>query len=187
MPTSCVFVLYLRIVGLAPKVILQDFELSSPASPLNAYVLDDPAINNSASKLYRLLDGETFHRNEVLNHRLEGEGPLGRGKVIEGLLLAQSFDSVPSDYTDRSFMPLCLTIANQFDEVHESRFGIQVERIAARNRPRPERRCTLYDGACGSPSGPALSVEAPAIVPQNGHSPEQRVDRDSNRQTQVGT
>src|SRR5579862_7667957 len=84
-PTFCVFVLYLRIVGLAPKVILQEFELSSPVWPLNAYILDDPAVNNSACKLYRLLDGETFHRNEVLNHRLEGEGRLGRGKVIEGL------------------------------------------------------------------------------------------------------
>jgi hypothetical protein len=183
MPTSCVFVLYLRIVGLASKSILQDFELSSPACPLNAYVLDDPAVSNSACKLYRLLDGETFHRSEVLNHRLEDEGRLGRGKVIEGQLLAQSFDSVPSNYMDHSFMPLCLSIANQFDEVHESRFEIRVERIAGRVRPRPERRSTLYDGACGSPNEPSLSVDAPCVVQQNGHSPEQRTDRDSNPRT----
>jgi len=32
----------------------------------------------------------------VLNHRLEGEGRLGRGNVMEGVLLAESLDPVPS-------------------------------------------------------------------------------------------
>ena len=122
--TSCVFVLYVRIVGLVPKVILQDFDLSSNAWLLNAYILDDPTVSNSACKFYHLLHGEKFHHTEVLNHRVEGEGRLGRGDVMEGLLLAESLDSVPSKYTDHSFMPLCLSIVNQFDEVYKSKFAI---------------------------------------------------------------
>jgi len=185
MPTSCVFVLYLRIVGQAPKVILHEFELSSPVWPLNAYVLDDPAFSNSACNLYRLLNGEKFHRNEVLNHRLEGEGRLGCGNVMEGLLLAESLRPVPSNYMNQSLMPLCLSITNQFDEVQKLEVEIQVERIAVRVRPRPERRNTLYDGECGSPSGPGLPVDALGVVREKGNSPEQRVVHDSDRRTQV--
>jgi hypothetical protein len=150
-PTSCVFVLALRIVGLVPKLTLQGFDLSSPAWPLNAYILDDPTVSNSACKFYRLLDGEKFYREEILNHRVEGDGRLGRGDVLEGLLLAESLDSVPSKLTDHSFMPLCLSIVNQFDDVHECKFAIQVERIPSRIQPRAERRSTLCDGADGSP------------------------------------
>jgi hypothetical protein len=51
------------------------------------------------------------------------------------------------NYTDHSFMPLCLSIVNQFNDVHESKFEIPVERIPTQIRPRAERRCTLYVGA----------------------------------------
>jgi hypothetical protein len=183
-PTSCVFVLYLRIVGVVPKVILQGFDLSSPAWPLNAYILDDPTVSNSAYKFYRLLDKTTFHRNEILNHRVEGEGRLGRGDVMEGVLLAESLDSVPSKYTDHSFMPLCLSIVNQFDDVQESKFAIQVERIPSRIQPRAERRCTLYDNADGSPGHPWSPVDAPDAVLPNRQPPERPMARDPNRGTQ---
>ena len=180
-PTSCVFVLYVRIVGLVPKVILQDFDLSSPAWPLNAYILGDPSVSNSNCKFYQP-QGEKFHRTEILNHRVEGEGRLGRGDVMQGLLLAESFDSVPSKYTDHSFMPLCLSIVNQFDDVHKFKFEIQVERIPARIQPRAERRSTLYDGADGSP-GPGSPVDATDAVPPNRQPPE-RLARDPDRGTQ---
>jgi hypothetical protein len=180
-PTACVFVLSLRILGLVPKLILQGFELSSPAWPLNAYILDDPTVSNSACEFYHLLDGEKFYREEILNHRVEGEGRLGRGDVMEGLLLAESFDPVPSKYTDHTFMPLCLSIANQFDEVHKSTFGIQVERIPPRIQPRAERRSTLYDGADGSPGHPGSPVNAPDAVLPSRQPPERPVDCDADR------
>jgi hypothetical protein len=78
---------------------------------------------------------------------------------MEGLLLAESFDSVPSTYTDHSFMPLCLSITNQFDECYESKVAIQVERIPARIQPRADRRSTLYDGAVDAPGRLALPVD----------------------------
>ena len=75
-------------------------------------------------------------------------------------------------------MPLCLSIINQLDEVHESKFAIQVERIPARIRPRAERRSTLYDGADGSPGHPGSPVDAPDAVLPNRQPPERPVTRD---------
>jgi len=68
------FLIHVRMVGLAPKIVLQGFELSSPEWEFNAYVLDDPAVGNSTQQLYRMLDGCLFHRSEVLNHRVVRKG-----------------------------------------------------------------------------------------------------------------
>ena len=59
---ASVLAIYIRILGLAPKTVIQGFELSSPEWEFNAYVLDDPAVGNSAQQLYRMLDGSRFHR-----------------------------------------------------------------------------------------------------------------------------
>ena len=79
------------MVGLAPKIVIQGFELSSPEWEFNAYALDDPAVGNSAQQLCRMLDGSRFHRSEVLNHRVDAAGILRHGDVVEGLLLAECF------------------------------------------------------------------------------------------------
>ena len=68
------------------------------------------------------------------------------------------------NHRDHSFMPLCLSIVNQFNDVHESKFEIPVERIPTQIRPRAERRCILYDGADGSPGHPGSPVDAPHAV-----------------------
>jgi hypothetical protein len=79
---------------------------------------------------------------------------------------------VPSKFTDHSFMPLCLSIVNQFDNVHECKFAIQVERIPSRIQPRAERRSTLCDGADGSPAPPGSPVDAPDAVLPSRQPPE---------------
>src|SRR5580704_1224700 len=99
---ASVFVIHVPIVGLAPKIVLQGFDLSSPEWELNPYVLDDPGVSNSAPQLYRMLDGSRFHRSEVLNHRADVDGTLRHGDVMEGLVLAQCFSSVPTRYNQRN-------------------------------------------------------------------------------------
>lgn len=168
---ASVFVIHVRIVGLAPKTVLQGFDLSSPEWELNAYVLNDPAEGNSKQQLYRMLDRTRFHRDEVLNHRVDAEGILRHGDVIEGLVLAECFSSAPTRYNQQNSMPLTLSIGNQFDEVHESKFAIQVERIPARIQPRAGRRSTLYDSADGSPGHPGSPVDAPDAVLATGQPP----------------
>src|SRR4029077_8360722 len=80
------------------------------------------------------------------------------------------------NYADHSFMPLCLSIVNRFNDVHESKFEIPVERIPTQIRPRAERRCTLYDGADGSPGHPGSAVDAPHAVLRTRLPPERPVD-----------
>lgn len=180
---ACVFVIHIRMGGLA-KIVLQGFDLSSAEWEFNAYILDDPAERNSAQQFYRMLDGSRFHRSEVLNHRVDGEGVLRRGDVMEGLVLGECFSSVPTRYNQWNSMPLTVSVVNQFDEVHESRFAIQVEQIRDRIKPRAKRRSTLYDSADGTPGHPG-PVDAPAAVLPSRQPPERPVDRDSDRWTQA--
>jgi hypothetical protein len=149
MPAACVFVVYLRIVALAPKVVLQEFDLTSPDWPLNAVILGDPGGSNSANEFYRLLDRTRYHRNEVVNHRLDEEGILRRGDILEGLLLAYSLDPVPAKYPNWGLMRLCVSITNQFDGVQELAIELPVEHIPAPVHPRTAHG-SLYEGADAS-------------------------------------
>lgn len=182
---ASVFVIHVRMVGLAPKIVLQGFDLSSPEWEFNAYILDDPAEGNSSQQFYRTLDGSRFHRSEVLNHRVDADGVLRRGDVMEGLVLGECFSSVPTLYNQWNSMPLTVSVVNQFDEVHESKFAIQVEQIRDRIKPRAARRSTLYDGADGSPGHPGSPVDAPDAVLPSRQPPERPVDRNRDRWTQA--
>jgi len=145
MPAACVFVIYIRIVALAPKVVLQDFDVSSPDWPLNAYMLGDPSVRRSSDQFYLLLDRTKMYRDEVLNHRIDAEGILRRGDVLEGVLLAQSLNPVPARYTKGSLMRLCLTVMNQFDEFQKFTVEIPVEHIPAPVYPQTTCHGNLYD------------------------------------------
>jgi hypothetical protein len=149
-----VFVIHVRMVGLAPKIIVQGFELSSPEWEFNAYVLDDPTVGNSAQQLYRMLDGSRFHRSEVLNHRIDAEGILRHGDVTEGVVLAECFSSVPTRYNQWNSMPLTVSIVNQFDDVHPFSFELPVEHVSIPSRPR--RSESLFEPAGRTGSGPLV-------------------------------
>jgi hypothetical protein len=83
---------------------------------------------------------------------------------MEGILLAESFDAIPAAFVDKSRMPICLSIINQFGDVHASTIALRVERTAGRIQPRPPRRSTLFERQDGSPAGPAPTVDAPDAV-----------------------
>jgi len=154
LPTGSLFEIPARIVALAPKVIIQGFELWSSAFDLAAWFLEDPTVNRSDDQRYRLRNGTDFHRTEVLNHRVDAAGKLRCGEVMEGTLLAESFDAIPVGFADDSVIPICLSIINQFDDVHSSTTEARIKRTAELIRPRPLRRSTLFDredGSCGSP------------------------------------
>ena len=172
LPTGSLFLIPARIVGLAPKVIIQGFELSSPAMDLGAWFLEDPTVNRSDSRLYRFRDGTDFDRNEVLNHRVDAQGTLRYGDVMEGMLLAESFDAIPSRFVDKSFIPICLSIINQFDHVHESMIELRVERTAGRIQPRPPRRSSLFEREDGLPGGPGFVGDAADGVSLHNGRPE---------------
>ena len=85
-----VFALYIRIVGVAPRTVIQGFVLSSPGWDFDPYILEDPAGRSSLLHTYKLLDGSRYDRSEVLNHRvIDKEGVVRHGSAIEGWLLAE--------------------------------------------------------------------------------------------------
>src|SRR5579859_1315915 len=91
---------------------------------------------------------------------------------MEGMLLAESFDAIPAAFVDKGFIPICLSIINQFGEVHASTIALRVERTAGRIQPRPPRRSTLFERQDGSPAGPAPAVDAPDEVNLDKGRPE---------------
>lgn len=159
LPAASLFLIPTRIVSLAPRVVIQGFELSSPALDLAAWFLEDPG--RSGSQLYRLCDGTDFHRTDVLNHRVDTAGTLRYGEVLEGMLIAQSFDAIPTRLADKSLIPICLSIINQFGDFHTSTTEARINRTADRILPRPLRRSSLFEREDGSFGNPELAAETP--------------------------
>lgn len=171
LPTASCFLIHVRIVALAPKVIIHGFELSSPAMRLGAWFLVDPIVNRSDRQLYCFSDGTDFHRDEVLNHRVDANGTLRYGDVMDGMLLAESLDVIPARFVDKSFVPVSVSVINQFDDVHESTIDLRVERTAGRMQPRSPRRSSLFEREDGSLRSPEWEVSDRRFTPKQGNLP----------------
>ena len=162
-----VFSLAVRILGVAPKTVIQGFRLTSPGWDLDAYVLEDPAGGSSPRDFYRMLDGSPYPRLEAINHRLGPEGILRRGDTIEGLLLAECIAAAPARYTRTDWMPLSLSIMNQFEEVQTTSFEMPVERI-----PGPvQRRASRAPLFPESPPKAADTVVRPIRIVRRSQPP----------------
>jgi hypothetical protein len=132
------------MVGIAPKTVIQGFELTSRAWDFDPYILEDPAGGSSPRDMYRMLDGSRFDRREVLNHRLDKDGILRRGDPMEGCVLAECMAAVPSRYSRSNWLPLTFSIVNRFDEVQAVSFELPVERFRKRVQSRTSRE-PLFD------------------------------------------
>lgn len=158
------FAIDLRIVGRVSKMIIHEFELSCPTLGFDVYLLPDPALTSHSRThptklLYRMSDGERFPRNEVLNHRVDAEGRLNRGDVLEGLLLAQSLGSLPSHFASGHYLSLCLSIVNQFGNAYNFPLRLRLERIVETNRPRETHSKGLLELKEPSDSAPLVPAQ----------------------------
>ena len=86
------------------------------------------------------------------------DGILRHGDVIEGLVLAECFSSVPICYNRSEPIPLSLSIINQFDDVYSFRFMSPVEHVARRIQPRPTCTGTVFEAVEGPGDGSVLPV-----------------------------
>jgi hypothetical protein len=156
------YIVLVHIVALAPKVVIEEYDLSSAEGNVNPWFPDDPTVSNFRNRYYQLPDHLYFHRDEVLNHRVGAQGTLHRGDRMEGLLLAQSFDPIPERYRQGSVMQLRLSIVNQLGEVESLPVNLHVERTAEQLRPRPARTSTLFEREDGRIDSPNWTAESPA-------------------------
>jgi hypothetical protein len=118
-------------------------------------------MSRSGSRRYRLRDGTAFLREEVLNHHVDAAGTLRYGEVIEGMLLAESFDAIPTRFADKTLIPICLSITNQFGHVQSSTTEALIERAADRIQLPPVRPSTLFEREDGYSGNPEWVMEAP--------------------------
>jgi hypothetical protein len=163
-----VFSLNVQITGIAPKTVIQGFRLASPGWEFDAYILEDPLGGSSPRDMYRMLDGSRFDRREILNHHLGTEGILRRSDTIEGLLLAECMTDAPPPYSRKDWMPLSLSIMNQFEEVQAVSFEMPVERIPDPVRRRASRTSLFAE----SPSKPADTVVRPMRIVWRSRPPD---------------
>lgn len=158
------YVVSVRIVAQADKVVIQHFDLSSPEWDLNAGLLLDPTMDKANAPVYRLGHCASFSRNEVLNHRVDDEGILRRGNVMQGVVLAESFDSIPKHYVHGSMMRLTISVWDQFDEVHQQGVQAWVEYPESRRpAPGPLRPSSLFEP--GESLNTSYGVEETPISP----------------------
>lgn len=113
-----VYVVQVSILCLVPLAVLENIYVGSREWGLNAYLLPDSIERRPGEHLYELLDRNVYYRDEVLNHRI-GLARLRRGQKIEGLLLAQAYETIPAKYKPADRMPIVLGIQDQFGSVTE--------------------------------------------------------------------
>jgi hypothetical protein len=157
---ATVFSLAVRILGVAPKTVIQGFRLTSPGWDLDAYVLEDPAGGSSPRDFYRMLDRSRYQRLEAVNHRLGPEGILRRGDTIEGSLLAECMTAAPARYSRTEWIPLSLSIVNPFEEVQTISFEMPVERIPNPIQRRASREPLFQESLAESVGKGASPVDA---------------------------
>jgi hypothetical protein len=146
------YVVYVHIVVLVGKVLIEHFDLSSSEWEMGTYVIE-PSFAKSREPEYRLGDGATFSRDEVLNHRF-GKKNLRSGDVMEGLLLFGSFTPIPKHYVDWSRMPATLSMWDQFGKMSEANIQLYVDRRADTTLSWPLRRNSLFERSDGMVAPP---------------------------------
>jgi len=119
---------------------------------LAAWFLVDQKVSRSENHIDHLRDGIDVHRTEMLNHRVQAAGTLRCGDLIEGILLAESFAANPTGFADNSLVPICLSIVNQFGDVHKSTTRARLKRIAERIQLRPVRQTSLFERQMAHPA-----------------------------------
>jgi hypothetical protein len=165
-PGGWLFVVLVRIVALAPKIVIQEYRLSSREWDVAAWFPGDPRENRSSDSYYRLPDRSDFHRDDVLNHRVGTQGTLRRGDTVEGWLLGQSFEPIPDRYTHGCFMPICLSILDQFEAEEQLTVELHVDRTAGRPHARPARS-HLFERVDGRIDSPNRTAELPVADASN--------------------
>jgi hypothetical protein len=109
---------------------------------------------------------------------VEAAGTLRHGEMMDGVLLGESLDSIPTGFANNSLIPICLSIVNQFGDVHKSTTKARLKRIAGRIQPRSTRGSSLFEKQDGSYGGPQRAVDFGDALPGHVSPPQSTHDRD---------
>ena len=166
---ATVFALNVRIVGVAPKIAIQGFRLTSPGSVFDAYILEDPlegalpATFIACSIAHTILD---WKPSIIISERRGSSAAATPSKDSCSPSVRR-----PSLLVANDSMPLSLSILNQLKTCRPSSFGSPGRRI--RNpRPRSASREPLLALKSAAPrcgQGPAYEVNFRASTKKPSH------------------
>ncbi len=111
-----------RITVLKSGITIRDYEITIPACSANIFLVEPP----EGSLVYRVLGWLDLPRDVVLNHRIFSGRPLPLDSNLDGFLVAQSFDPLPSQF--QSGMPTKIRFADQLGNFFMSEVRLSVAR-----------------------------------------------------------
>jgi hypothetical protein len=137
-PCGSVYAFQVSILCLGSRLVFDGFDVGSPDWPLITYLLGDPFECLSTSRWYRMIDGSSYERDSVLNHRVDELGALRRGERMEGFFLAQASAPIPESYNPGSSIRLVLTTRDELGGAREWIVRVRVQppyrKVASRSR-----------------------------------------------------
>jgi hypothetical protein len=150
--------IYVRIVVLKSGITIRDCEITIPGWSARIFLveLQDNSLN------YQVLGWLDLQTDAVLNHRIFSGRPLPLGRNLDGFLVAQSFDPLPSQA--HSGMPISAQVrfADELGNFFTSEVQLRVE-WCKQERSAPQRTACSSQGK----SSPLATSSKPAADGQN--------------------
>jgi len=166
---GCVIAVWVRIVALKSGISVCDCQVTPRK-------WDDPGIflveATEGVPYYKALGGVEYPRTKVLNHLIFSERSLRHGQILDGVVLAQSFTSLPTWCDSGMSVEAELCFFDQFVNTYPLKVDLRVMKdtkpIA---RPRPNGG--LYGPAAASESTHGFHGEKPELGGRAGISPKE--------------
>jgi hypothetical protein len=123
------FVFYVSIINnsLRTPVIILGYDLELEWKDDQFDWLPDPAELDPPGKAYKFAgDAVSYPRDEVINHRVFGQGRLVPGEVLEGALLARGYGAIPANYRNGQTIPLKFSVVDQDYKRHSKELQFKI-------------------------------------------------------------
>lgn len=140
--------LCVRLIALKSGITLLDnCEITIPGcDDLNFFWVPPP----EGSLPYKAFEWLHLERGAVLNHLIFNGCPLPHGRTFNGILVGQSFDSLPSEFQTGTNIDAEICLVDQLDNPYKSEVELRVSRYS--------------QGGARAKKGNGLVVPEPAIV-----------------------
>jgi hypothetical protein len=160
-------VVWLRFVPLKSQISLCDFQIRPERWNDTKIFLVDAA---EGVLPYRALGGVEYPKTDVLNPWIASDRCLKHGHVLEGVLIAQSFASLPAWCQSGISIDMELCFFDQFDNIYPLEVELMVIRDKRDERP---RRSTGLFGPAVNASVRGTYGEKPDLGGREGISPKE--------------
>lgn len=127
--------IWLRFTVLKSGIIIRDCEITIIGCGANITLVEPP----EGSLRYKAFGGLDLEREYVLNHRIFNGQSLPIDRTLDGILVAQSFDLLPSQFQTGVPISAKIRFTDQWGNVFTSEVRLGVERYK-QSLGRPEAR-----------------------------------------------